>query len=96
MEKLREYCESKKLMSPEPRLLGNCGTNTILAAYHVGIYCNKIQMGTGYGESIEIAIQTAASNALHKIYGIKNMKPFNFNLELTLNNKADAVKANIK
>lgn len=44
---LKQQCMSKKLPIPEPRLLGDCGKNTVLAAYHVGLYCDKKMIGKG-------------------------------------------------
>lgn len=44
---LKAICAERKLGELEPRLLGDCGKNTVLAAYHVGIYCNKKLIGKG-------------------------------------------------
>lgn len=44
---LEQICEERKIGKVEPRLLGDCGKNTVLAAYHVGIYANKTLLGRG-------------------------------------------------
>lgn len=46
-EMLKEICKERNLNVPEPRLIGECGKNTVLATYHVGIYSNKKLIGTG-------------------------------------------------
>lgn len=80
---LQEICQERKLSTPEPRLLGDCGKNTVLAAYHVGLYSDKKLIGKGFGEDIDSAVKTASLDALQSIFGIcDNMKPFNFNLEV--------------
>lgn len=46
-ELLKQVCQERKLAAPEPRLLGDCGKNTVLAAYHVGLYSDKKLIGKG-------------------------------------------------
>lgn len=46
-ELLARICRERNLAAPEPRLLGDCGKNTVLAAYHVGLYTNKKMIGQG-------------------------------------------------
>ncbi|CAO1403452.1 unnamed protein product [Diamesa serratosioi] len=82
MELLQELCKDKKLGEPEPRLIGDVGKNTLLAAYNVGIYCNKIMLGSGFGENISIAINEAAKDCLHELFQTKtNMAPFNYKIQ---------------
>lgn len=83
LERLEELCDSQKLGKPEPRLISEAGKNTILAAYHVGIYLNKIQIGNGFGEDVSTAVQMASRDSLNEIFKTQNsMKPFDFkNLE---------------
>lgn len=79
LERLEELCDSQKLGKPEPRLISEAGKNTILAAYHVGIYLNKKQIGTGFGEDVNTAVQMASRDSLNEFYKIQNsMKPFDF------------------
>lgn len=44
---LEEICRERKLTIPEPRLLGDCGKNSVLAAYHIGLYSDKTLIGKG-------------------------------------------------
>lgn len=80
IELLQDICKDLKFGEPEPRLIGDAGKNTILAAYHVGIYCDKKLLGTGFGENVDIAIETAALNCLRKLYGTNNVRPFNYKI----------------
>lgn len=81
MQLLLEICSEKKIGEPEPRLLGDAGVNTVLASYHVGIYCNKKQIGSGFGEDVTIATNEAAKDSLRTFFGTsENMTPFDFKL----------------
>jgi large subunit ribosomal protein L44 len=83
MQLLKEICKGKKLGEPEPRLIGDTGKNTILACYHVGMYCNKRQVGSGFGEDITIATDQAALDTLRNFFGTNlNMKPIDFTLPI--------------
>ncbi|EFA05348.1 large ribosomal subunit protein mL44 [Tribolium castaneum] len=54
----------------ESRLCNKSAVNTILANYQVGLYCNKKLLGLGWGESVEIAKDTAALDAIQRLsYG---------------------------
>uniref|UniRef100_A0A182YJT9 Large ribosomal subunit protein mL44 n=1 Tax=Anopheles stephensi TaxID=30069 RepID=A0A182YJT9_ANOST len=80
---LQEYCKERGMAEPEPRLIGNVGRNTLLAAYNVGIYSDRKLLGTGYGEDQLIAIQEAASDCLRQLFGTEiHMKPVDFRLTL--------------
>ncbi|XP_075146099.1 mitochondrial ribosomal protein L44 [Haematobia irritans] len=80
---LLKECQSRKLSAPEPRLLGDCGKNTVLAVYHVGIYSNQNLIGKGFGEDIPTAIRTASLDALQAMFGIHdNMKPIDFKVQV--------------
>lgn len=80
-ELLNEICEDQKLGKPEPRLIGQLGKNTLLAAYSVGIYANKKCIGSGFGESIDIAKEEAIKDSLRNLFHTNvNMKPFDFNM----------------
>lgn len=81
MKLLEEICREKKLGEPEPRILGEAGINTVLASYHIGIYCNKHLIGAGYGEDVTIATREAAKDCLRNFFETnENMKPFDFRL----------------
>lgn len=78
---LEEVCRQKNFGEPEPRLLGEAGVNTVLASYHVGIYCKKQQIGAGFGEDITIATKEAAKDSLRNFFETnENMKPFDYKL----------------
>lgn len=82
IQMLQEFCKDNKFGEPEPRLLGDVGKNTILAAYHVGIYCDRRLLATGFGEDVNTAIEVAAINCLKKLFDIENPRPFNFKISL--------------
>lgn len=80
VEMLKDICVERKFGTPEPRLIGEAGKNTILACYHVGIYCEKRLLGTGFGENVDNAIEVASRNCLAKIFATNNNKPLNFKI----------------
>jgi large subunit ribosomal protein L44 len=55
---------------PEPRLLWSTGTETILASYVIGIYCNKKLIGKAPGETVSIGEEMAARDALRRLWNI--------------------------
>lgn len=80
-ELLKEICKDKKLGEPEPRLISEVGKNTLLAAYEVGLYCNKRQIGSGFGEDVTVATEEAAKDALRRFFRTTtDMKPFDFKM----------------
>nr|XP_040224480.2 39S ribosomal protein L44, mitochondrial [Anopheles coluzzii] len=81
---LQEYCKERGLADPEPRLIGNVGRNTLLAAHQVGIYSDRKLLGTGYGESQTVAVEEAARDCLRQLFGTElHMKPVDFTLTLS-------------
>ncbi|EDV92865.1 39S ribosomal protein L44, mitochondrial [Drosophila grimshawi] len=87
LQLLGEICTQKKLGEPEPRLLGDCGKNTVLAAYHVGIYANRQLLGKGFGEDLQMATETAAIDALQTLFEMHDdRQPFDFRLQLEAKN----------
>ena len=44
------------------------GQDTILACYHIGVYCDKELIGQSPGETVEIAKNMAARDALRKLF----------------------------
>lgn len=79
---LQQLCAAEKLGAPEPRLIGDAGTNTLLACYQVGIYCDKRLLASGFGENVDTAIEVAARNALAKLFGTTaaEARPLNFRI----------------
>ncbi|KOX71635.1 39S ribosomal protein L44, mitochondrial [Melipona quadrifasciata] len=82
---LNDVISAERKMSIEARLIGQAGKNTILSAYHIGIYANKEYLGSGFGETIAEAKDVAAINILAQIYGLHhNTQPLRFNEELNV------------
>ncbi|KAF7268063.1 hypothetical protein GWI33_018761 [Rhynchophorus ferrugineus] len=67
---LMKLLEEKGIKEVEPRLCNQSAVNTILANYQVGLYnkADKKLLGIGWGESVKIAKDTAALDAIQKIY----------------------------
>ncbi|XP_012146096.1 mitochondrial ribosomal protein L44 [Megachile rotundata] len=79
-EMLRDFLSKETNTSIEARIIGKAGTNTILSAYHIGIYSNKEFLGSGFGQTIEEAKNVAASNILANMFGIsESSQPLQFN-----------------
>lgn len=87
LQLLEKVCTQRKLGEPEPRLLGDCGKNTVLSAFHVGIYANRQLLGKGYGEDVKTATETAAIDALQTLFEMHdNRRPFDFRIQLETKN----------
>ncbi|XP_076749930.1 mitochondrial ribosomal protein L44 [Xylocopa sonorina] len=69
-EMLNDVISAERKTSIEARLIGQAGKNTILSAYHVGIYANKEYLGSGFGQTIAEAKDVAAINILAQMYGL--------------------------
>ncbi|XP_030759678.1 39S ribosomal protein L44, mitochondrial [Sitophilus oryzae] len=73
-EKPYEYVvkllEQRGIKKVEPRLCNQSAVNTILANYQVGLYDsnNKSLLGIGWGENVQIAKDTAALDAIQRLY----------------------------
>jgi len=68
MRVLRNILNNSQLPAPEPRLLFQTGPETILSSHQVGVYCNQELIGQSYGESLAIAEDMAARDALRNIF----------------------------
>ncbi|XP_039231548.1 39S ribosomal protein L44, mitochondrial isoform X2 [Drosophila yakuba] len=80
---LENICQERKLGEAEPRLLADCGKNTVLGAYQVGIYANRQLLGKGFGEDLKTATETAAIDALQSFFDTRdNRRPFDFSIHL--------------
>uniref|UniRef100_A0A1B6ESP8 Large ribosomal subunit protein mL44 n=2 Tax=Cuerna arida TaxID=1464854 RepID=A0A1B6ESP8_9HEMI len=85
---LASILEREGKHSVEPRLTGEAGKNTILSAFQVGLYCNKELVGLGFGESISVAKETAAMDALKRLFHTtERAKPIPFDLVLSSDKK---------
>ncbi|XP_020799451.1 39S ribosomal protein L44, mitochondrial [Drosophila serrata] len=87
LQLLEKICQERKLGDAEPRLIGDCGKNTVLAAYQVGIYANRQLLGKGFGEDLKTATETAAIDALQSLFDTHdNRRPFDFRVQLETKN----------
>ncbi|XP_029044771.1 39S ribosomal protein L44, mitochondrial [Osmia bicornis bicornis] len=69
-EMLSDIMSTERKASIEARIIGQAGTNTILSAYHIGIYVDREFLGSGFGQTIEEAKNVAAAKILSAMYGI--------------------------
>jgi len=67
---LLKLLQDKGVEEVEPRLCNQSAVNTILANYQVGLYngTNKKLLGIGWGETVQTAKDTAALDAIQRIY----------------------------
>ncbi|KAF6031690.1 MRPL44 [Bugula neritina] len=80
MTRLVGLLEKKGQGEPISRLLEHCGQATAVSCYFVGIYSDNELIGKAPGETLEIAEEMAAHDALMSLYGIQeNRLPFDFN-----------------
>jgi len=69
----------------EPRLIGQAGVSSMLAAYHVAFYSNKEFLGKGFGETVDEARHAAAMDVLNRMFGLGDSgKPINYNLVIDI------------
>lgn len=81
-EYLKEICATKNMPKIEPRIIGDISKSDILHCCRIGIFDgdSKQLLGTGYGDSYNNAIDTASIDALSKIFGTYNLRPFDFEI----------------
>ncbi|KAK3598961.1 hypothetical protein CHS0354_024633 [Potamilus streckersoni] len=72
---------------PEPRLLWHSASATVMSLYHVGLYSDKELIGKSPGETVTIAEEMAARNALKHL-----MQTTDSRAPLTLGAKAVKIK----
>jgi len=65
---LTKILSNSDLPEPESRLLWQTGPATILSNHMVGVFCNKEIIGQSSGETLEIAEEMAARDALRNIF----------------------------
>ncbi|XP_064618540.1 large ribosomal subunit protein mL44-like [Lineus longissimus] len=76
---LAKYLENMNRGPPEPRLIFQSGSETVMGVYMVGIYSDRMLLGQSPGESVSIAEEEAARDALKKIFGTEDFrKPMDF------------------
>lgn len=81
-ELLKQVCAKRKIDKIEPRIIGDLSKRDILACCRIGIYDSNTKklLGTGFGDTYEQGIETASIDALSKIYGTFNLRPFDFTI----------------
>lgn len=82
---LQTVCAQYGITQLEPRIIGETGKNTILATCRIGIYDanTKKFLGAGFGENYDNGIHLAATDALSRLFGTKNLKPFNYQITVS-------------
>lgn len=84
---LASILEKDGKRKPEPRIVAEAGKNTILSAFQVGLYSEKEFLGIGFGETVNVARESAAVDALKRIFQTtERAKPIPFNLMLPPDN----------
>ncbi|KAG0411393.1 hypothetical protein HPB47_011499 [Ixodes persulcatus] len=79
IERLASLLQEQGMSPAEPRLLWDSGRTTLEASYCVGFYSDKKLLGSSVGETVEIAQEMAARDALRRWYGLElNRAPLSF------------------
>ncbi|KYQ59514.1 39S ribosomal protein L44, mitochondrial [Trachymyrmex zeteki] len=85
VELLNDVLRKQNRSPAEPRLIAQAGKNTLEVAYNVALYCDKEFLGSGFGQTIQEAKNTAAMNVLSRIFGLLDSnKPIKFNKTINL------------
>ncbi|EGI62381.1 RM44 protein, partial [Acromyrmex insinuator] len=80
VELLNDILRKQNRSLAEPRLIAQVGENTLEVVYHIALYCDKEFLGSGFGQTIQEAKNTAAINVLSRIFGLlDSSKPIKFN-----------------
>ncbi|KAG5323371.1 RM44 protein, partial [Pseudoatta argentina] len=85
VELLNDILRKQNRSLAEPRLIAQVGENTLEVVHHIAFYCDKKFLGSGFGQTIQEAKNTAAINVLSSIFGLlDSSKPIKFNKMLNL------------
>ncbi|KAG5346245.1 RM44 protein, partial [Acromyrmex charruanus] len=85
VELLNDILRKQNRSLAEPRLIAQVGENTLEVVHHIALYCDKKFLGSGFGQTIQEAKNTAAINVLSSIFGLlDSSKPIKFNKMLNL------------
>lgn len=81
-ELLQQVCAQKNIEAIEPRIIGDLSKQYILSCCRIGIYDknSKRLLGTGFGDTYDNGIETASIDALSKMFGTYNLKPFDYTI----------------
>ena len=79
-ELLKRVCAQRKIPKIEARIIGDVSKRDILACCRIGIYDSGTRklLGNGFGDTYENGIETASIDALSKLFGTFNLRPFDF------------------
>ncbi|ESO98157.1 hypothetical protein LOTGIDRAFT_239065 [Lottia gigantea] len=80
---------------PEPRLLWEGASSTLMSVYHIGIYSDQKLIGKAPGETAQIAEEMAARDALKRLCQTQESRPALLLGKLSENLKLDEKKVNI-
>lgn len=82
MERLQSVCADQGITAIEPRIIGEASKADLLNCSRISIYDSnsKKLLGSSFGETCESAVEAAAVDALARLYGIINVKPFDFTI----------------
>ncbi|XP_033747725.1 39S ribosomal protein L44, mitochondrial-like [Pecten maximus] len=76
---LTDILKKMGMSPPEPRLIWKSGASTVLSVYHVGLYSDRKLIGRAPGETVLIAEEMAARDALKKFMNTQdNRSPLKF------------------
>lgn len=67
---LRLILENSQLPSYEPRIMFQTGIKTLESCYLVGLYVNKKLLGSSSGETLQIAEECSALDALQRLFDL--------------------------
>lgn len=81
-EMLKKVCNKNGIKNIEPRIIGDLSKMDILACCRIGIYGSdtKKLLGTGFGDTYDNGVETASIDALSKMFGTFNLRPFDFTI----------------
>lgn len=81
-ELLKQVCAKNGIQNVEPRIIGDLSKKDILACCRIGIYDSdtKKLLGTGFGDTYDNGIETASIDALSKMFGTFNVRPFDYTI----------------
>lgn len=71
-ETLNLILKNSKLPAHEPRIMFQTGIRTLDSCYVVGLYSNEKLLGSSPGETLAIAEECAALNALQRLFGLED------------------------
>lgn len=81
-ELVKIVCAERNIPNVVARIIGEVGKGDILHGCHIGIYDadSKKLLGTGFGDSYPNGVDTASIDALSKLFGSYNLRPFDFTI----------------